>query len=317
MAVRWGLCCQFADRQVRFRQATHRYVSSLPPKRQVEYLRDIARANGIALAHAVARCEELGIGAFRINSQILPLATHPVSGYTIDALDNGSIVKSFEAAGRIATNLGIRLSFHPDQFVVLNSVRDDVVTASIKELELQANIGRIVGADVITLHVGGMANGKTAALERLERNIERLSITARSRLALENDDRLFTVRDLFPVCTRTTTPLVYDVHHHRCNPDDLDVNGATALASETWGTREPWMHIASPRDGHGASNPRPHSDYIDPGDFPSNWLGRDLTVNVEAKAKEVAIVQLRSALESRKANCRATAKPASRRRLAR
>jgi UV DNA damage endonuclease len=299
MAVRWGLCCQFADNGVHFRQATHRYVASLGPERGTAYLRDIARANAITLTHAIVRCDELGIGAFRINSQILPLATHPQSGYALDTLDRSGVIRqSFATAGDLAAKRGIRLSFHPDQFVVLNSTRDDVVHASVRELDSQAALSTIVGADTITLHVGGMTDGKNAALDRLERNLDRLSDAARARLALENDDRLFTVCDLLPLCTRTNTPLVYDVHHHRCNPDGLDVETATNLAAETWRGSEPWMHIASSRDGMTAPNPRPHADFIDPADFPEEWSGRAITVDVEAKAKDGAIVQLRSALES-------------------
>ena len=297
MGIRWGLCCQFADSSPRFRQATHRYVATLSPDDRLAYLRDIARANAIALAHAVVRCAELQIGAFRITSQILPLNTHPVSGYTLAALDeDGVITQSFETAGQLARTLGVRLSFHPDQFVVINSVRDDVVASSVCELDAQATIGRIVGVDTITLHVGGMTDGKDAALARLERNLDRLSDAARERLALENDDRLFTVRDLQPLCTRTAVPLVYDVHHHRCNPDGLHVTEATDIAVATWNGREPWMHIASARDGATAPNPRPHADYVHPGDFPAEWLGRSITVDVEAKAKDAAVVALRTAL---------------------
>lgn len=303
MGIRWGLCCQFADAGVHFRQATHRYVARLTPPNDRQYLRDIARANAIALAHAVLRCDEMGIGAFRISSQILPLATHPVSGYTLDSLDDdGVITRSFAAAGALAREHDIRLSFHPDQFVVLNSTREQVVEASVRELDLQASLGAIVGADTVTLHVGGMTDGKEASLSRLERNLDRLSAATRERLALENDDRLFTVRDLHPLCMRTNVPLVYDVHHHRCNPDGFDVEAATALAVDTWRGREPWMHIASPRDGHDASNPRPHADYIDPNDFPTEWVGRDITIDVEAKAKDDAILRLRDALQRRSTN---------------
>ena len=34
------------------------------------------------------------------------------------------------------------------------------------------------------------------------------------------------------------------------------------------------------------------SDYIDAGDFPVEWLGWPLTVDVEAKAKELAVARL-------------------------
>jgi UV DNA damage endonuclease len=294
VGIRWGLCCQFADDGVHFRQATHRYVWSLGPLQRLDYLRSIARANAIALAHAVLRCRDLGIGAFRVNSQILPLITHPLSGYTLESVDtDGVITQSFERAGEVARALDVRLSFHPDQFVVLNSTRDDVVASSVRELDAQANLARIIGADTITLHVGGMTDGKSAALERLERNLGRLSGDARTRVALENDDRMFTVRDLHALCLRTSIPLVYDVHHHRCNPDGFDIATATSLAIETWNGREPWMHISSSRD---TSNPRPHAQFIDPDDFPSEWRDRSITVDVEAKAKDEAVVKLRARL---------------------
>jgi UV DNA damage endonuclease len=236
----------------------------------------------------------LGIGAFRVNSQILPLITHPVSGYTLHALDaDGVITQSFGRAGDVARELDVRLSFHPDQFVVLNSTREDVVASSLRELDEQATLARVIGADTITLHVGGMTNGKAAALDRLERNLDRLSDDARTRLALENDDRMFTVRDLHPLCVRTAVPLVYDVHHHRCNPDGLDIETATSLATETWNGREPWMHISSSRD---TSNPRPHAHFIDVDDFPSEWLDHSITIDVEAKAKDDAVLNLRSRL---------------------
>nr|AGC09666.1 putative UV damage endonuclease [uncultured bacterium] len=294
VGIRWGLCCQFADADVHFRQATHRYVSSLAQRDQLNYLRDIARANAITLAYAIVRCRDLGIGAFRVNSQILPLITHPVSGYTLESLDtDGVITESFVRAGEVARDLDVRLSFHPDQFVVLNSTRDEVVAASVRELDAQANLAGIIGADTITLHVGGMTDGKGAALDRLERNLDRLSDDARTRLALENDDRMFTVRDLHALCLRNAVPLVYDVHHHRCNPDGLDIETATSWAVETWNGREPWMHISSSRD---TSNPRPYADFVDPDDFPSDWIHRSITVDVEAKAKDNAVVRLRSRL---------------------
>jgi UV DNA damage endonuclease len=46
-----------------------------------------------------------------------------------------------------------------------------------------------------------------------------------------------------------------------------------------------------------ARNPRPHADYIDPTDFPEEWLDRRMTVDVEAKAKERAVLALKEALQ--------------------
>jgi UV DNA damage endonuclease len=292
-AIRFGLCCQFLDAPIRFRTATHRYVWSLTPARRRMYLRQIATDNAAALAAAVTACRSLGIGAFRINSQILPLGTHPRSGYTMERLDpSGTIAESFRAAGELATAQDVRLSFHPDQFVVLNSERLEVVESAIEELEFQAGIAELVGADTIVLHGGGGAGGVGPALERLSRGLDRLSPRARSRLALENDDRLFAPAALLPVCRSAAIPLVYDVHHHRCLPDGSSVEEATEAAAATWGDREPWTHISSPRDGWKAANPRPHADYIDSADVPRSWLARRMTMDVEAKEKERAVVKL-------------------------
>jgi UV DNA damage endonuclease len=301
--IRFGLCCQFLDAPIKFRTATHRYVSGLDAPARRAYLSSIARDNAAALTAAVERCHELGIGAFRINSQILPLATHPESGYTLGALDDGDAIEAaFGAVRPLARARDVRLSFHPDQFVVLNSDRDSVRDASIAELEFQAAVAELVGADTVTLHVGGASGGKPAALDRLAQALDRLSPRAHARLALENDDRLFTVADLLPVCETHGIGLVYDVHHHRCNPDGLTPDEASERAAATWRVRdpdalgplarEPWFHISSPRDGWSAPNPRPHADYVDPTELPDRWRRMDVTLDVEAKAKERAVLDL-------------------------
>jgi UV DNA damage endonuclease len=300
--IRWGLCCQFLDAPIRFRTATHRYVATLTAKLRREYLQGIARDNAAALAAAVRHCRRLGIGAFRINSQVLPLGTHPVSGYSLDRLDrDGEIRRQFLEAGALARELDVRLSFHPDQFVVLNSEREAVVAGSVQEMEFQAEIAELVGADVLVLHGGGAAGGMEAALARLARGVDRLSPRARTRLALENDDRLFAPADLLPLCRRLGVPLVYDAHHHRCRPDGLSVVEATEQAAATWGKREPYFHLSSPRAGWGGGDPRPHADYIAPADLPAEWPAMRLTVDIEAKAKERAVLQLIQDLASRPA----------------
>lgn len=294
VGIRFGLCCQFLDRPIRFRTATHRYVASLPRKQRRVHLGAIARHNAEALRAAIAACHELGIGAFRINSQFFPLATHPVSGYGLSDIDGtGETAALLDSVRESAQRLDIRLSFHPDQFVVLNSERDDVVASSVQELDHQGEIAELIGADTIVLHAGALSGGTAAALDRLERGIERLGHAGRRRLALENDDRLFAPGDLLPLCDRLGIPMVYDVHHHRCRPDNLSVAEATDRAATTWRGREPWVHISSPRDGWEAVNPRPHAEFVAPEDFPREWVGRRVTIDVEAKAKEQAVLALR------------------------
>ncbi|TNF50901.1 MAG: hypothetical protein EP304_01410, partial [Deltaproteobacteria bacterium] len=119
----------------------------------------------------------------------------------------------------------------------------------------------------------------------------------RSRLTLENDDRSYTVEDLLPVCEQLDIPLVYDVHHHRCNPDGLTVAAATEACLQSWRRRgrEPYFHISSPKHGWNGK-PGPHADFIDVADFPAEWHGLDATIDVEAKAKELALLKLKKEL---------------------
>lgn len=295
--IRWGLCCQFIEAPIRFRQATHRYCAKLNDTERASYLSEIALSNAAALNAAIMKCSELGIGAFRITSRILPLATHPESGYRIEYLPDGERVSAeFVQARETARRLDIRLSFHPDQFVVLNSESTSVVASSVREMDHQALVAQMVGAEALTLHAGGIAGGVKEAIERLERGIEQLGPVARSLLALENDDRLFSPGDLLPFCERTGIPFVYDVHHHRCHPDDMEAAEASERAAATWRGREAWMHISSSREG---PNRRMHSDYVDPREVPDAWLGSAMTVDVEAKAKERAVLALKDSISER------------------
>lgn len=295
--MRLGLCCIFSEEPIKFRRTTAAYLERQSPSDRRQRLADVAGANVAALKAALVYCRDNGIGAFRINSQILPLKTHPGVGYDITDLPNHEkIVADFEACGRFSRRHDIRTSFHPDQFIVLSSPRPDVVQRSIADLAYQAEVAEWVNADVINIHAGGAYGDKAAALSRLEAVVDRLPPAIRSRLTLENDDRTYMPRDLLPLCERTGIPLVYDVHHHRCRPDGLRVADVTARALATW-DREPLFHLSSPLEGWDGPKPARHHDYIDPGDVPAEWLDLDLTVDVEAKAKELAVKALRVYLD--------------------
>lgn len=236
---------------------------------------------------------------FRINSQILPLRTHPAVGYKVTELpDAAGIVGAFRNCRRVASENHVRLTFHPDQFVVLSSAMAPVVSGSLAELEYQAELAEWVGADVITIHGGGAYGDKTSALDRLRCSLSRLSKAARDRIALENDDRVYTPADLLPLCEAEDVPFVYDVHHHRCLPDGLSEDTAAMRAAATW-NREPLFHISSPAGGWRALNPRIHDEYVNMRDFPKSWGDLAVTVEVEARAKEAAVLRLKRGLAKR------------------
>jgi len=98
--------------------------------------------------------------------------------------------------------------------------------------------------------------------------IDALPDAVRLRLTLENDDRIYSPRELLPICERTGIPLVYDVHHHRCLADGMSVEEATSRTLKTW-NGEPAFWLA---------------------------LRRSFTVEVEAKEKELAVLRLQAAL---------------------
>jgi len=266
----------------------------------------LARISGLCLSNAEALlaslrfCAAHGIGAFRINSRILPVKTHPEAGYEVGELPRSrEIISRFRDCGTFASEHDLRLSFHPDQFVVLNSPNRKTLSHSLAELNYQAEVAEWVGADTINIHGGGAYGDKRTALAALRKNIERLPAAIRSRLTLENDDKIFTPSDLLPVCVHTHVPLTYDVHHHRCLPDGLSVEKATDRACATW-NREPLFHISSPLEGWHRPGPERHHDYINPCEFPVAWINRVLTVEVEAKAKELAVLRLLTWLAKRR-----------------
>lgn len=290
--LRLDLCCQFVREPIKFRTTTVTAMLRLDQRERLARLAELCLHNASALMASLEFCAAHGIGAFRVNSQILPIKTHALAGYDVDELPGGAaIVESFRSCSAFARAHDLRLSFHPDQFVVLNSPNPKTLEQSLAELNYQAEVAEWIGADTINLHGGGAYGDKTTALRALRANIARLPAPVRSRLTLENDDKTYTPEDLLPVCADTGVPLVYDVHHHRCLPDNLSVEVATEKARATW-NREPLFHLSSPLDGWDGPKPERHHDYIEAADFPKAWLGWPLTVEVEAKAKELAVARL-------------------------
>lgn len=297
--IRFGLCCLFRDQPIRFRQVTAKTLHQLPRPEQLARLSALCLHNVETLHAALRFLAENEIRAYRLPSPLFPRCTHPEVGYRLDELPEGAEIRFLMASVRaFGREQDIRLSLHPDQFNVLSSPREEVVADTIRELEYQGELAELAGAEVINLHGGGSYGNKEKALQRLENNFVRLSERVRSRLTLENDDRSFTPADLLPLCRRLNIPFVYDVHHHRCLPDALSEEEATRQCVALWQRlgREPYFHLSSPKNGWGSNSPGPHADYISLADFPACWLGMKATIDIEAKAKELALLRLRQDL---------------------
>ena len=295
--IRLGLCCMFRDQPIKFVTTTATAIGRMNRPDALAKLSRLCMENADALLAALQFCANHGIGCFRVNSQILPIKTHPTCGYSVGDLPQADeIARRFKECGEFVKKHKLRTCFHPDQFVVMNSPRLDVVEKSVQELEYQAEVAEWIGADVINIHGGGAYGDKPKALADFARNLDLLSPRVRSCLTVENDDKVFTPADLLPICEPTGIPLVYDVHHHRCHPDGLSIEQATTKALATW-DREPLFHISSPLEGWEGPKPERHHDFIDVSDFPACWRQMNITVEVEAKAKEVAVEKLKNELE--------------------
>jgi len=294
--LRLGLCCKFHEEPIFFKTTTATHLRTLKKKERLLKLSRLCTVNAEALQAAAEYCVHNKIGCFRVNSKILPLKTHPTCGYDLLDLPEGkSIQQSFLQCGEYARKHNLRFTFHPDQFVLLSSLKEGVTEKSIEELAYQAEVSEWIGADVITIHGGGGYGDKQSALKRFVEIFKNIPKGVRMRLALENDDRVYTPQDLLPVCEKIGIPLVYDVHHHRCLPDDLSIEQATEAALKTW-SREPLFHISSSREGWDSKTPQYHHDYINIHDWPACWYDKNITVEVEAKAKEVAVKKLHQQL---------------------
>src|SRR5512144_2302381 len=120
--LRLGLCCQFALEPIKFRTTTATAMLRLNKRERLARLAELSLGNADALLASLQFCASQGIGAFRINSQILPVKTHQTAGYAADELQGcAGIITRFKECCAFARANNLRLSFHPDQFVVLNS----------------------------------------------------------------------------------------------------------------------------------------------------------------------------------------------------
>lgn len=299
--IRLGLCCIFREQEIIFRQTTAKSLMKMDRAAQLNKLGNIILHNLDSVLRALHWLKNHDIKAFRILSPLFPRYTHPEVAYNLDELpcseDIANQVSSIHTFGK---KHHFRLSLHPDQFNVLSSPSERVVENTIRELEYQGLLAELLGAEVINIHGGGAYGQKSSALERFSANFKRLSDRVQTRLTIENDDVTYTPEDLLPLCRTIERPLVYDVHHHRCLKDNLSVAEATEACIESWKVvdQEPYFHISSPREGWDSKEPRPHADYITFSDIPEIWLDLDVTVDVEAKAKELAVLKLQSDLSN-------------------
>ena len=238
------------------------------------------------------------IRVYRLGGSVIPYGTHPDLPQFAYRRQLDECADELGALGAKARALGLRLSTHPGQYTVLDSPSEDVVAKAAADLEQDAALLDALGQGddaVVVVHVGGVYGDRNAALARWADAYERLSDRARARVVVEHDERSFSLADVLRLHERTGVPVVYDLHHDRCNPSDATLADAYA----TWpdGVR-PKVHVSSAR----LSLPRPrldaHADFVAPWDVQAvlDAAPGPIDVMLEAKAKDLALLAVRAQL---------------------
>ncbi len=171
---------------------------------------------------------------FRISSKTIPFASHPKA--TFDWRDELSSLLG--EVGEVIRENGIRVSMHPGQYVVINSQKRDVVESSIAELRYHADLLDAMGVEGrIQIHVGSSSGGKEEALKRFEVNFQSLPDKVKRRMAIENDDRIFTVKDCLRLYQTLKVPVILDNLHQSLNNDGETFSEALEMVRKTWKER--------------------------------------------------------------------------------
>jgi len=176
-------------------------------------LRDTVQENLACLAKILAYNEKHHLLFFRITSDLVPFASHPVCTFPWQEHFSGV----FDRLGEYIRKHGFRISMHPDQFILLNAPDNGVLRRSIAELAYQVRVLDLLGLDnsaKVQVHVGGVYGNKTASMDRFVKRFELLDPSIRSRLVIENDERLYTISDCLTIHERTGIPVIMDSFHH-------------------------------------------------------------------------------------------------------
>lgn len=174
-----------------------------------------------------------GLYFFRISSDIIPFASHPIFCFQWKDF----FAKKILQIGQLIKENEIRISMHPDQFVLLNSPNPSIIDNSIRELEYQSSFLDELGLNnsaKLQIHVGGVYQNKEESVKRFIRTYKKLlPDRVKSRLVIENDDFRYDLTDCLRINEEIGIPIILDVFHNECR-GQFPLRKAIALAGKTW-----------------------------------------------------------------------------------
>lgn len=245
--------------------------------------------------------DRYGIKFFRLSSEIFPFASHEEYGYRLAPFASEALAD----VGKVIAELGHRVTTHPGQFTQLGSPRKSVIENAVRDLCYHDEMFTLMKLPeqqnrdaVMILHMGGMFGDKAATLDRFRENYARLPQSVKNRLVLENDDVIWTVHDLLPVCEELNIPMVLDFHHHNIMFDATQIREGTAdivdmfpRIKATWDRKNitQKMHYSEPTPAAITGRQRrKHSPRV--ATLPP--CAQDMDLMIEAKDKEQAVFEL-------------------------
>ncbi|KAH9909683.1 UV-endonuclease UvdE-domain-containing protein [Xylariomycetidae sp. FL2044] len=266
-----------------------------------KYVENLGLANARDIVKMLRWNDKYGIKFMRLSSEMFPFASHEEHGYKLAPFASEVLAE----AGKVAAELGHRLTTHPGQFTQLGSPRKEVVRNAARDLEYHDEMLTLLRLPeqqnkdaVMILHMGGVFGDKGATLDRFRENYAKLSESIKARLVLENDDVSWTVHDLLPICEELNIPMVLDFHHHNIlfDPNQLregtkDIMDIYPRIKATWDRKgitqkmhysEPCSEAVTPRQRR---KHRPRVMTLPP-------CADTMDLMIEAKDKEQAVFDL-------------------------
>lgn len=226
---------------------------------------------------------------FRISSDIIPFASHPVCQFKWQK----HFTESLKRTGDLIRKNDIRISMHPDQFTLLNSLNEDVYKRSIEELKYHTDLLDLMELDStakIQIHVGGVYGDKGSAIERFIERYNMIDSRIRKRLVIENDDRLYSLSDCLLIHSETGIPILFDVFHHSLLNGGESLQVAFKTAAGTWKDKDGLMMVDYSSQ-EPSSKTGKHANTIDESDFASfldHTVDMDFDIMLEIKDKEIS-----------------------------
>jgi UV DNA damage endonuclease len=252
-----------------------------------ERMRDTVQENLSCLKKILAYNARHGMLFFRITSDLVPFASHPVCTFPWQ----DEFAGMFGKTGEYIRRYGFRISMHPDQFVLLNAPDKGILQRSIDDLVYQVQVLDLMGLDPsakVQVHVGGVYGDKPAGIDRFVKQYDRLDTAIRDRLVIENDERLYTLSDCLVIHERTGIPVIADAFHHSLLNNREQFTSLLDPVRKTWKIKDgiPMVDYSSQEPGKRVGAHAGHIVAEDFRQFLKETRPVDFDIMLEIKDKE-------------------------------